>query len=168
MSKAVLGEPILIIGWKIARTMNGYKSVIDKELGVNIWWTFAKMENRSQYETDLEEFINKAYDIKLSSINYNYVNIIKLRYSKAKKLISIVSSLEDTNVYESHDMVYIPFKGGILGISLAVGEYCGIKKRKIMKLIDKKRVHLINDDDKGVFYVCKRLGSKRYALPYFV
>ena len=102
-------------------------------LDENVYWTFSKSESRSDFEEDLQKFYNIIYNNILNNINYYYIDIFKLKYNKLKKLYNILSSREKKNIYISNNMVYIPYEGSVLGLSLAVLEYCGIRQRKSLK-----------------------------------
>ena len=49
-------KPILVVGWKNAKNCDGYTSILEKQLGENIYWTFSKSESRSDFEEDLQTF----------------------------------------------------------------------------------------------------------------
>jgi len=162
-------KPILVVGWKNAKNCDGYTSILEKQLGENIYWTFSKSEIRSDFEEDLQMFYSIIYNNILNNINYNYINIFKLKYNKIKKLYNILFSNENKNIYISNGMVYIPYEGGVLGLSLAVLEYCGIKAEKVLRRIKSNPNNSVfEDDNKFVFKLTKRLGNKKYAVPYFI
>ena len=162
-------KPILIVGWKNAKNCDGYTSILEKQLGNNIYWTFSKSESRSDFEEDLQMFYNIIYNNILNNINYYYINIFKLKYSIIKKIYSILFSKENKNIYISNSMVYIPHKGNIFGLSLNILEYCGIKTKKILdRIISNPSNRIIEDGDKFIFKLTKRLGNKKYAIPYFI
>jgi len=162
-------KPILIVGWENAKKHVGYKSILEKELGNNVYWTFSRSESRSDFEKDLENFYDIIYNNILNKINYIYINIFKLKYNKIKKLYNIVFYSEVKNIYISNGMVYIPYCGDILGLSLDMLEYCGIAKDKVIKMLKSSSSNVVyEDDNKFVFKISKRLGNKKYALPYFI
>lgn len=162
-------KPILIVGWNNAKKHSGYTSILEKCLGDNIYWTFSKSESRSDFEDDLERFYNIIYNNILNNIKYNYINIFKLKYNKIKKLYSILFSKENKNIYISNDMIYIPYEGSILGLSLSILEYCGIKTEKVLQRIKSNPSNnVVEDNDKFVFKLTKHLGNKKYAMPYFI
>ena len=162
-------KPILIIGWANAKKHPKYSSILDKQLDENLFWTFSRSESRSDFEEDLEEFYNYIYNNILDNIKYYYINIFKLRYNKIKKIYNILNSKEQKNIYISNSMLYIPFKGDVLGLSLDVLEYCKIGKDRILKRISSNPSNkIIEDNDKFIFKLSKRLGNKKYALSYFV
>ena len=162
-------KPILVVGWKNAKNCDGYTSILEKQLGKNIFWTFSKSESRADFEEDLENFYNIIYNNILNNINYYYINIFKLKYSIIKKLYSILFSKENKNIYISNGMMYIPHKGNVFGLSLNILEYCRIKTKKILdRIVSNPNNRIIEDDDKFVFKLTKRLGNKKYAIPYFI
>ena len=163
-------KPILIVGWENAKKHPKYSSILDKQLDDNLFWTFSRNESRSDFEEDLENFYNIIYNNILNNIKYYYVNIFKLRYNKIKKLYNILNSNKLKNIYISSDgMLYIPFEENILGLSLNILEYCGISRDKILSRIGSNPSNkIIDDGSKSIFKLSKRLGNKRYALPYFI
>ena len=162
-------KPILVVGWKNAKNYDGYTSILEKQLWNNIYWTFNKSESRSDFEEDLQMFYNIIYNNILNNINYHYIDIFKLKYNKLKKLYSILSSREDKNIYISNGVVYILHEGSVLGLSLTVLEYCGIKTEKVLQRIKSNpNNNVFEDDNKFVFKLTNRLGNKKYAVPYFI
>ncbi len=55
-------KPILVIGWKKAKQLKGYSSILRRRIGENLYWTFSKTESRSEFEEDLEKFYNIIYN----------------------------------------------------------------------------------------------------------
>ena len=162
-------KPILVIGWKNAKKYSGYKSILDKSLGDNVYWTFSRSESRADFEQDIEKFYDIIYNNILNKIEYIYVDICKLRYSKIKKLYNIIFSKDVKSIYISNNLVYVPYEGKMLGVSLDILEYCGINKDKVINKIKSNPSNVVyEDNDKNVFKIVKRLGNKKYALPYFI
>lgn len=162
-------KPILVVGWKDAKQHSGYKSILDRSLGDNIYWTFSKSESRSDFEDDLNKFYDVIYNNILNNIKYYYVNILTISYRRIKYLCNLLYYNKST-IYISRNMLYIPYGGdSILGLSLDMLEYCGIKPEKVMSRIRSNKDNVIVDDsDKKVFKLSRRLGTKKYAIPYFI
>lgn len=158
-------KPILIIGWKRAKQDSRYVSIIEKKLDEDVFWTFSKTENRVSFEEDLKSFYNYIYNKILNNIIYNNINIFKLKYNKIKKLYNII---KDKTIYLSKDMLYIPYEGRILGLSLSLLEYVHIPKEKVLNRLRVLNVKLIEDNNRLVFKLLKQLGNKKYAIPYFI
>jgi hypothetical protein len=168
-SDADPAKPILIVGWNNAKNHQGYKSILNKELSPGVFWTFKKNESRSEYEQDLKKFYKYIYSNILDNIDYYYVNILNLGYSKLKKLYSIFNSDERKNIYISDGLLYTMYNGKVLGVSLDVLEYCGIKRDKVMTLLSSNPANRIFDNSKRwMIRLCKYLGNKKYAVPYFI
>ena len=158
-------KPILIVGWKNAKMHPKYTSILDKQLDENLFWTFGKTESRADFEEDLKFFYDYIYGHILNNILYYNINIFKLKYNKIKKLLNII---KNKNIYLSNNLLYIPHDGKILGLSLSILEYCGIRKEKVLKKINELGGKIIEDNDKMTFKLSKQLGNKKYAIPYFI
>lgn len=162
-------KPILIVGWNNAKLHRGYRSILEKELAPGVFWTFKKSESRSEFEQDLKDFYKYIYKIILDNIDYYYINILTLKYSKLKKLYSIFNSKERKNIYISDSLIYTLYDGKVLGVSLDVLEYCGIKRDKVLSLLSSNPANKIYDNShKWMIRLCKYLGNKKYAVPYFI
>ena len=162
-------KPILIVGWKKAKEHPKYSSVLEKQLDDNLYWTFGKSESRADFEEDLRIFYNIIYNNILNNINYYYINIIKLKYSNIKKLYNIIlNSDEVKNIYLSNSLLYIPYEGKVLGLSLSTLEYCGIPTDKVLNKIKSKGINIVEDNGKFIFKLSKQVGNKKYAIPYFI
>lgn len=162
-------KPILIVGWKKAKADPRYKNVLEKQLDKNVYWTFGKTESRADFEEDLKEFYYIIYNNILNNISYYYINIFKLKYNSIKKIYNIIlTSGEVKNIYLSKDLLYVPYDGKVLGLSLSVLEYCGIPKDKVLGRIKSSGIDVIEDNRKFIFKLTKQLGNKKYAVPYFV
>ena len=170
ITKADSTKPILVIGWSEAKKYEGYTNILNKQLSFNVYWTFSKTESRSDFEQDLKKFYSIIYNNILNNINYYYINLFKLKYNKLKKLINILYSKERKNIYISNNFIYVPYRpNNVLGISLSMLEYCGIKKDKVISKIKSNPYNiLLEDNNPKVFKLSKELGNKKYSLPYFM
>ena len=165
ISLANATKPILIVGWKNAMKDQRYKSILDKQLDENVFWTFSKSESRADFEEDLKLYYNYIYNNILNNIIYNNINIFKLKYNKIKKLFNII---KNKNIYLSNNLLYIPHEGNILGLSLSILEYCKIPKNKVINKIKELGGNIIEDNNKLIFKLSKQLGNKKWAIPYFI
>ena len=162
-------KPILIVGWKKAKEHPKYSTILEKQLDEHVYWTFSKSESRSDFEDDLKNFYNVIYNNILNNIKYYYINIYKLKYSNIKKLYNIILNSEEIkNIYLSKNILYIPYEGKVLGLSLTMLEYCGIPMTKVIDKIKSKGIGIIEDNGKFIFKLSKQLGNKKYAVPYFI
>ena len=54
LEEADATKPILLVGWKKAKKHSNYSSILERQIGENLYWTFNKSESRSDFEEDLE------------------------------------------------------------------------------------------------------------------
>jgi hypothetical protein len=168
ISEADSTKPILIIGWNNAKQFEGY-NILNRKISEGVFWTFSKSENRYEFEKDLKKFYEYIIDNITKNTIYTYVNIYKLKYNKIKKLYNIYNSNIIKNIYISNSMIYTAYNGSILGVSLSMLEYCGIKREKVLERL-KKNVNnrLIYDTSKDSIKIGRLLGNKKYAMLCFI
>ena len=70
ISLADPSKPILIVGWDKAKENEKYSSILDKQLDDNLFWTFSKSENRSDFEDDLVKFYLLCYNRVIERTRY--------------------------------------------------------------------------------------------------
>lgn len=171
ISEADPTKPILYIGYKKAKKVEGYKSILDKKINDNTFWTFKKTESRSDYEIDLEKFYIYIINNILYNINYYYINIIYIKYNKLKKLYNILFNYtKQKYIYISKNMIYFQYEDNTYGISLNLLEYMGINQNKILQRIRSNRSNIIiYDNNEKVHKILKEIGyDNRYAVPYLM
>ena len=169
ISEADPTKPILIVGWENAKAHEGYKSILEKQLAPNVFWTFKKSESRSDFEQDLRDFYHHIFVNIVNSIDYYYINIMILGYNKLKKLYNIFNSKERKNIYISDGILYTMYDGKIIGVSLDILEYCGVKRDKVLSLLSSNPSNKIYDNSaKWLIKFGRYLGNKKYVIPYFI
>ena len=170
VSLADLTKPTLFVGVENARkNIDGF-SILKKKYGDNIFWTYKKTEKRVDFEDDINYFYNYIINNISCNINYYYINILKLKYNKIKKLYNILFSSNKKYIYISNNMIYILYKNNdILGISLNLLEYIKIKKEKILdKLYSNKNNVICTDVSQCIKSIKNEIGNNRYVVPYFM
>ena len=66
-------------------------------------------------------------------------------------------------------MVYVPYKGNVLGVSLSVAEFCKVSEDRIRRFILSTKSNVIVDDSNfKVKKIVRNLENKRYAVPYLI
>ena len=169
-----LAKPILIVGYKEAKKIASEEGkefdILNKSLDNNLFWTFKKTESKSDFEKDIIKFYNYIINNIIYNINYYYINIYKLKYSKIKKLYNIINSNTKRYIYINSGMIYFLYENKtILGLSLKMLKYAGIKPDKIISKIKSNTSNIIYDDDFPLARELKKeIGSKKYALPYLI
>ncbi len=85
-------KPILIVGLEEARKHASSFSIIEKKLGDNLYWTFGKREKKIDYDKDIEKFQEFVINKYINSIEYHYINLLKLSLKSIKRLIKIIKN----------------------------------------------------------------------------
>jgi len=169
ISLADLSKPTLLVGLELAKKNVKNFSILDRKNNGNLFWTFKKTERRVDFENDIDYFYNYIINNIINNIKYYYINILKLRYTRIKKLYNIVFSRERKYIYISNNMIYVLYDGAILGVSLEMLEYINIPREKILsKLYSNKNNVICTNSSECVKCINHDIGNKKYAVPYFM
>lgn len=136
--------PTLIIGLENAKKYIDNFNILNKCYENNmLWWTFSKMERRSDHNKDIVTFHNYCINNIINNIKYHYVNYVKLTYSKAKKCINFVRNDRKKYYYIDNNkfiFVYDVEKEdkvkNIYGFSLNTCAFFGISRQKVISLFE--------------------------------
>lgn len=167
-------KPILIVGYKEAKEIASEEGkefdILNKSLDKNLFWTFKKTESKIDFEKDIINFYNYIINNIIYNINYYYINIYKLKYNKIKKLYNIINSNSKRYIYINRGMIYILYENKIiLGLSLIMLKYAGIRPKKIINKIKSNASNIIYDDGFPLAMELKKeIGNKKYAIPYLI
>jgi hypothetical protein len=162
-------KPILIIGLEEAKKNASSFSILDKKIGEKMFWTFGKREKRTDYEKDIEKFQEYVLKCALEEIKYYYLNILTIKYTKVKKLLKIIANSEEKTFFVDKNMIYMFYKEYVLGLSIDILGYVGIKKKKILDLIQKNENNKIFFNDFQFNYKIKKIiETKKFITPYFL
>lgn len=169
ISLADLSKPTLLVGLELAKKNVKNFSILDRKNNGNLFWTFKKTERRVDFENDIDYFYNYIINNIINNIKYYYINILKLRYTRIKKLYNIVFSSERKYIYISNNMIYVLYDGAILGVSLEMLEYINIPREKVLsKLYSNKNNVICTNSSECVKCINHDIGNKKYAVPYFM
>lgn len=168
ISDADLTKPTLIVGWEMAKQFDRY-NILDRRLGDNLFWTFSKVENRSELEADLNKFYEFIRNSSIKNSKYKFVSIFHIGFQKAKKLVDMLNSTNRMNIYISNKMVYTLCGDVVIGVSLDELEYCKINPDKVLKRIgDNDHLKVFSNNDWKIQKLERFLGNKKYVIPYFI
>ena len=168
ISDADLTKPTLIVGWELAKQFDGY-DILDRKLGENLFWTFSRTENRSILESDINKFYEFIKKKTVSSCDYKFVSVFRLRFEKLKKLVCILNSSGKRNIYISSGMVYVKYGDTVVGVSLTELEYCKIKPDKVLGRIENNaNLKVFSNNDWKIKKLERFLGNKKYAVLCFI
>ena len=162
-------KPILIVGIDLAKKYIDKFSILDKKVNDNLFWTFKKTENRVDFENDLNYFYNYIIYNIYKNINYYYINILKLKYNKIKKLYNILFSTNKKYIYISNNIIYLLYNKNILGISITILEYLKIDMKKFFrKLYSNENNVICTNASDCVKSIKSEIGNNKYAIPYII
>lgn len=161
--------PTLIVGKELAESICGKENihVLDKKIKKNLFWTFARLEKRSEYELDIEKFNSFVITKLMSMVKYAFFNLYYEPLSRIKRLISFVVNDEEKHLYMTKNHIYIYYNGNVFGISLGQIRYVGINDKKIIALIKRGRNNKLFFNDDFIGYRLRRmLGNNSIIVPY--
>ena len=162
-------KPVLLVGLENAKKNIENFSILKKKVNDNLFWTFRKTEKRVDFENDINYFYNYIINNITKNIKYYYINILKLKYNKIKKLYNILFSSEKKYIYISNNMLYILYNGSVLGISISVIEYINVDTKKLFrKLYSNENNIICTNASECVKSIKAEIGNKKYAVPYFM
>ena len=162
-------KPILIIGLEEAKKHASSFSILEKRLGENLFWTFGKREKRTDYEKDVEKFQEFVLKCALNEIKYFYLNVLTIKYEKIKKLLRIIRNNDLKTFYVDKKMIYMFYNDYILGLSVDIIEYLGVRKRKVLDMLHKNENNKVFYNDFQFNYKIKKIiETKKYITPYFL
>ena len=162
-------KPILIVGYSKAKSIIENFSIIEKTPTPLLHWTFDKIENRIDFEHDIDEFCDYAIQYDMERIKYYYINPFSIKYSSCKNLISILKNDDRKYIYIGKGMAYIMHKSFIFGISLTICEMYHIKAESVRKRLKMANNAIIKEGSLNLDYKSRNIVLKdNYKLAYFV
>lgn len=162
-------KPILIIGLEEAKKHASSFSILNKKIDENVFWTFGKREKRNDYEKDIERFQEYVLNRALSNIKYYYFNVITNNFEKVKKLLKIIKNTDDKYFYCDKKMCYMYYNNYVMGVSMDMLDYMGIKRVRVYNFIKKNQKNKVFFNDFNLSYKIKKIiDNKKYVTPYFL
>lgn len=161
--------PTLIIGKKTAEEIVGKENVhfLDKKIKENLYWTFAKTEQRNEYERDLKNFNNSLLNSLTNRVQYKFFNIFSETIQRIKQLIRFIDSHRDKIIFITNNMLYIYYENKVCGVSLTDLSYIGVKRDKVLKKLKKNSYNKIITNDYFLSKSIKNsINGSKILIPY--
>ena len=118
---------------------------------------------------DIKKFYEYILNKVIGNIKYYYVNLLTIKYNKAKSLLNIIYNSDLKYIYINNNIIYIYYNNYILGVSLDIAEYMGIKREKIIsKIVSNKHNKVAFSDSFLDSNMRKVINNKKYVIPYFM
>ena len=162
-------KPILIIGYEKARSIIDNFSILEKNPNPLQHWTFDKIENRIDFEDDINAFCDYVIEYDMGKLKYYYINPFTMTYGSYKSLISMLKNDDRKYIYIGKGMAYIMHKSLIFGISLTICEMYHIKAESVRKRLKMAKNAIIKEGSLNLDYRSRNIVLKdNYKLAYFV
>lgn len=169
INEIVDGLPTLIIGLNKAKDLFPNRiDILNKKIDNNNFWTFSFIEKRSEYEVDIDIFIQYCYENMVSDIEYIFIDPVQYKLSSIKKIINKIKSSEHHIPFIYHNHIYLYVDNIIFGIDLILLEtFFNISKDSIKNKIKSLSGGLFLDDVILIKYkdYLDRLNSPKF-IPY--
>lgn len=162
--------PTLIIGRSFAESIYGKDMIhlLDKKICDNVFWTFSKLEKRSEYDQDIECFVTSIVSSLLNNIKYYYFNIFTKSLSCIKNLINYIDNDDDKVFYVYKKHIYMLCNNTVVGLSLFDTEYIGVTDDKVLNRIKSNSHNVIIYNDYFISKKMKKLlNNNSFIVPYF-
>lgn len=166
--------PTLYIGLNSAKKCISNFSILQKHYKEqNCWWTFSKTERRNDYLCDVQKFQEDVILNALKDVKYKYVDFICYRRKRIVNFIKYVYSNSDKVCFITRGcnfiFIYDVKLKTVFGLSLALCEYVGIDKQKIVNKIKSNNFnHFINNTSFLNSDVKRIVGNNtHYILPLY-
>lgn len=140
--------PTLIIGWDFSKRLFGDRrlSILSKDIGNNMMWTFTKREKRRDHEKDLSFFIKKCIKNLCDNYNYRYINLLTENLTSIKNLIEKLTSSKEYYIYiDKNSFIYIKMDNETIGIDFNTIDYLGVDRKKIYNILFKGNKVIFSD-----------------------
>ena len=165
-----LSLPRLIVGLENAKKYafdNGFEfDILNHTYPNGDMWTFKKTEKREFYEDDLVLFKKKIIERQCEVVDYYYINIYSLQYSKVKKLYNILTSDDIKYIIVDYDMFYLSISEDVvIGISFRHLDYIGVDRDRVLnKLKSCKSNKLYYTNQKNMWDLKDLFSGKEYVI----
>jgi len=126
----------------------------------NLYWTFKRTERGVDYENDLKEFYTTVITEFCDRNKYTFIDLIKLNFETAKKLIKFAKSDEKKLIFNENNRflyVYCEKYSTVFGFSLSTSKFFGISHKKILNLFNGNENNKFIYDFTNIPYTVKHI-----------
>ena len=144
--------PTIFIGWDNMNKLYPNQSIMENNIDDNLFWCVSKFEDRSKHVKEIEKFIQYCFDYKMNKYKFYYVDLINIKLSKIKKVISKVKSSTNVISYQSETDIILFINDFILSFNINVLEFLNVDIEKLTdKIINISSVILPNKDSETMW-----------------
>lgn len=153
--------PTIIVGVKAAKeAMKNFNILLKKSKNDNLWWTFKRNERLSDYKEDMDSFYEECLNQMVNKVDYELIDMVNIPMEKAKKVINYMISDDKKYIYNDFNkflLIYSPKHCKIWGFSLMTANYCGIRKKTVIKLLKRNENNIFIDNFSCIPFEIRRI-----------
>ena len=140
--------PVLYVGYDgTSNYIVQNLSFINRQLGVDSFWTMNRLEDRYLYNRDLEKFIIHCENKLIVDFDYQFINPFNpMSLGELRIIVEHIIKLNGVVHYDG-SMVYFQTKSSIIGFNLEFGEIAGISRNRIDRFIQTNKLTTLLDSD---------------------
>jgi hypothetical protein len=136
--------PTLIIGWGLIKTIYGddKPSILEKQIDDLTYWEFSKREKRIDYENGLPEFIKVCFEHVENKLNYEFIDVLTIKYSFLKKLLKILNNEHKNYIYvKNNSFAYILNEHTVYGVDFNAIDFLNLNRKNVYR-----RLYSLNNE----------------------
>ena len=110
------GIPTLVVGWEYTKKLYPEASILNWEVGNNVYWTYGNREKRNKYEENIVKFRQLALTKFIKSVKYKFYGLLTTTDEEKEYILNLIGKDSGSFIYMNYDMVYI-FDDSVRSIS---------------------------------------------------
>lgn len=150
MTECIPDIPTLVVGFKLSCELFGESNINFHNRKINdyLFWTFAKNENRRDFEIDIELFIQHCYNQLIKNVQYFFIDRIHWTENQLLRANNKIKNSKSLIGYiHNNRMIYLHCDDLLFGIDLELSKFLSVDPEKIKSKLDQDTGGLIEFKD---------------------
>lgn len=163
------GIPTLVVGWEYTKKLYPEASILNWEVGNNVYWTYGNREKRNKYEENIVKFRQLALTKFIKSVKYKFYSLLTTTDEEKEYILNLIGKDSGSFIYMNYDMVYIfdAENNVVIGFSLRDIDYMGKERKGIFsKIYRNQNNNIIDIKDSLTWDTKNALRNCNYVIPY--
>lgn len=163
------GIPTLVVGWEYTKKLYPEASILNWEVGNNVYWTYGNREKRNKYEENIVNFRQLALTKFIKSVKYKFYGLLTTTDEEKDYILNLIGKDSGSFIYMNYDMVYIfdVENNIVIGFSLRDIDYMGKERKGIFsKIYRNQNNNIIDIKDSLTWDTKNALRNCNYVIPY--
>ena len=163
------GIPTLVVGWEYTKKLYPEASILNWEIGNNVYWTYGNREKRNKYEENIVKFRQLALTKFIKSVKYKFYGLLTTTDEEKDYILNLIGKDSGSFIYMNYDMVYIfdVENNIVIGFSLRDIDYMGKERKGIFsKIYRNQNNNIIDIKDSLTWDTKNALRNCNYVIPY--